>query len=132
MTITNRYIETPNAPAAFGPYSQGVQCGETLYLSGVLGIDPVSGNVRDGLEPQVRQLFANMKGVVEAAGGSLAHIVKLMVILTDLSQAPVVNKVMEELFKAPYPARATIQVVALPKGALVEVDSIAVIPRGTA
>lgn len=125
--MTKRAIESKNVPAAFGPYSQGILSGDTLYLSGVLGIDPASGALRDGLEAQVDQLFSNMRHTVEAAGGTLSDIVKLMVILTDINQAAVVNEAMTKLFKAPFPARATIVAAGLPKGALVEVDSIAVI-----
>ena len=127
--MQNRAIETPNAPAAFGTYSQAVQCDNTLYLSGVLGIEPGSGELREGLIPQIEQLFANMRGVVEAAGGTMADIVKLQVIVTDINYAASVNQVMSTCFSPPYPARATFQVVALPKGALVEVDSIAVLGR---
>jgi len=129
--MTKRVVESNSVPAAFGPYSQGVLVGETLYLSGVLGIEPVSGALRDGLQAQVDQLFSNMRHTVEAAGGTLADIVKLMVILTDINQATVVNEAMVKLFKAPFPARATIVAAALPKGALVEVDSVAVIQSGS-
>jgi reactive intermediate/imine deaminase len=123
------FIETPNAPAAFGPYSQAVLCDNVLYLSGVLGIEPASGALREGLAAQIHQLFANMRGVVEAAGGTMADIVKLLVILVDINDAPAVNEIMNEYFVAPFPARATFQVVALPKGARVEVDSTAVLGR---
>jgi reactive intermediate/imine deaminase len=127
--MDKRIIETPNAPAAFGTYSQAVEVDNVLYLSGVLGIDPESGNLREGLIPQIEQLFANMRGVVEAAGGTMADIVKVQVILTSIGDAPAVNEVMSRFFSPPYPARGTFQVVALPKGALVEVDSTAVLRR---
>lgn len=125
--MKKRIVETPDAPAAFGPYSQGVVCDNVLYLSGVLGIDPATGAMRSGLEAQIHQLFANMRGVVEAAGGTLADIVKLVVFLTDINDAAVLNDIMAQYFKAPFPARATVQVAALPKGALVEIDSNAVL-----
>lgn len=126
-TMKRRVIVSKDVPAAFGPYSQGVVCGQTLYLSGVLGIDPQSGELRTGLEAQVEQLFDNMAATVAAAGGTLADIAKVMVILTDIAQAPVVNDAMARRFQPPYPARATIVAAALPKGALVEVDSVAVL-----
>lgn len=126
-TMKRRVIESKDVPAAFGPYSQGVVCGRTLYLSGVLGIDPKTGELRAGLEAQVEQLFDNMAATVAAAGGTLADIAKLMVILTDIAQAPMVNEAMTRRFRPPYPARATIVAAALPRGALVEVDSVAVL-----
>ena len=125
--MNRRTVLSKSVPAPFGPYSQGVVCDDTLYLSGVLGIEPAGGELREGLEAQVEQLFANMRATVEAAGGTLADIVKVMVILTNIDQAPVVNAAMSRLFQEPYPARATIVAAALPKGALVEVDSIAVL-----
>ena len=119
-------ISTPNAPAAIGPYSQAVKVGNQVYLSGQIGLDPVSMQLVDGVEAQAVRVFDNLKAVAEAAGGSLADVVRLGLYLTDLSQFAAVNAVMAGYFEAPYPARSTIEVSALPKGVLFEVDAIMV------
>jgi reactive intermediate/imine deaminase len=122
------FIQTDGAPAAIGPYSQAVRVENTVYLSGQIPLDP--GNmemVSDDFVDQARQVFTNLKAVSEAAGGSLADLVKLNVFLTDLSRFAEVNSIMEQFFSAPFPARAAVQVAALPRGAQVEVDAVMVI-----
>src|SRR5215468_8615955 len=120
-------IHTPAAPAAIGPYSQAIRAGDTVYLSGQIGLDPATGTLRDGIEAQSRQVFANLKAVAEAAGGSLDHIVKLTVLLADLADFAKVNEIMAAQFSKPYPARATYQVAALPRGARIEVEAVLVL-----
>jgi 2-iminobutanoate/2-iminopropanoate deaminase len=120
-------ISTTNAPAAIGPYSQAIQVGNTTYCSGQIGLDPASGNlVSGGFEAQVKQAFSNLKGVVEAAGGNVNQCVKLTLFLTDLSKFATVNELMAQYFAQPYPARSTIGVASLPKGAEFEVEAIMV------
>lgn len=119
-------IQTGSAPAAIGPYSQAVRAGDTLYLSGQIPLDPASGEVIDGdFDMRVRRVFANLNAVCEAAGGRLDHIVKLNVFLTDLGRFAEVNAIMAEVFDEPFPARAAVQVSALPKGVDVEMDAVA-------
>ncbi|RKW40104.1 MAG: RidA family protein [Lautropia sp.] len=121
-------VSTPNAPAALGPYSQAVRAGNTVYLSGQIPLDPATGElVSGGFEAQVHQSFRNLKAVVEAAGGHLGQVVRLGLFLTDLAQFATVNTIMAEYFQAPYPARSTIQVAALPKGAPFEVEATLVL-----
>ena len=120
-------IHTDHAPAAIGPYSQAIRAGDTVYLSGQIGLDPATGNLRDGVEAQARQVFDNLKAVSEAAGGSLDNVVKLSLLLADLADFAKVNDIMASYFTAPYPARATYQVGGLPKGARVEVDAVLVL-----
>lgn len=121
-------ITTPNAPAAIGPYSQAVRAGDTVYCSGQIALDPGSGVlVEGGIEAQARRAFDNLKAVCEAAGGSLDDVVRVGLYLTDLGEFPVVNAVMGEVFAQPYPARSTIGVSALPKGAVFEVDAVMVL-----
>jgi len=120
-------IQTPQAPAAIGPYSQAIRSGNTVYLSGQIGLDPTSGNLRDGIDAQARQVLENLKAVAEAAGGTLDHMVKLSILLADLADFAKVNDIMATYFKAPYPARATYQVAGLPKGARIEVEGILVL-----
>ena len=125
--MNKSFIATANAPAAIGTYSQAVKVGQTTYLSGQIPLIPESMALIEGnIEAEVRQAFTNLKAVCEAAGGSLNHLVKVNVFLTDLTHFPVVNQVMEEFFEAPFPARAAIGVAELPKGARVEVDGIMV------
>lgn len=126
--MTRQIIQTDNAPAAIGPYSQAVRVGNTVYFSGQIPLDPSTGNVIEGgIEAQARRAFDNLKAVAEAAGGSLDRIVRLGLFLTDLGQFAAVNAVMQEYFTAPYPARSTVQVSALPKGVQFEVDAIMVL-----
>ena len=121
--MTKQIIHTDQAPAAIGPYSQAVCAGNTVYFSGQIPLDPASGNLVDGdIAVQARRAFDNLKAVAEAAGGSLDRIVRLGLYLTDLSQFAAVNAVMQDYFAAPYPARSTIEVSGLPKGAAFGVD----------
>ena len=121
-------IQTASAPAAIGPYSQATRAGNMVFFSGQIPLDPATGNVVDGgIEAQARRAFDNLKAVADAAGGSMADIVRVGLYLTDLSQFAAVNAVMAEYFEAPYPARSTIEVSALPKGVLFEVDAVMVL-----
>jgi reactive intermediate/imine deaminase len=122
--MSKQAIHTSKAPTALGPYSQAIRVGYTVYLSGQLGIDPPNGNLQDGIEAQTRQVFANLRAVAEAAGGSLDDIVKLTILLVDLADFAKVNDIMASCFSAPYPARATYQVAALPKAARIEVEGV--------
>lgn len=117
-------ISTPNAPAAIGTYSQAVKVDATVYLSGQIGLDPASMQLVEGIEAQIHQVFKNLSAVCEAAGGSLAGIVKLNVFLTDLGNFAKVNEIMGQYFQQPYPARAAVGVASLPRGALVEADGV--------
>lgn len=119
-----KIIQTTHAPAAIGTYSQAVQVGKTVYLSGQIGLDPERMELVDGIEAQVHRVFKNLKAVTEAAGGSMADIVKLNVFLIDLNNFALVNTIMAEYFAEPYPARAAVGVASLPKGALVEADAV--------
>ena len=119
-------ISTPHAPAAIGTYSQAVRTGDTVYLSGQIGLEPASMQLVDGIEAQIHQVFKNLAAVAEAAGGSLDDVVKLNVFLTDLVHFPKVNEIMAQYFAAPYPARAAVGVAALPRAALVEADAVMV------
>lgn len=123
--MTKQIIHTDQAPAAIGPYSQAVRAGNTVYFSGQIPLDPATGNLVDGdITVQARRAFDNLQAVAEAAGGSLDRIVRLGLYLTDLSQFAAVNAVMQDYFAAPYPARSTIEVSGLPKGAAFEVDAV--------
>lgn len=120
-------IHSDRAPAAIGPYSQATRAGASVYFSGQVPIDPATGNMVDGdISAQARRAFDNLKAVCEAAGGSFDDIVRVGLYLTDLSQFAEVNAVMAEYFTAPYPARSTIGVAALPRGAAFEVDAVMV------
>ena len=125
--MTKTAVSTPNAPGAIGTYSQAVRCGNTVYLSGQIGLDPQSMQLVEGIDAQIRRVFDNLKAVAEAAGGSLADAVKLTIYLTDLAHFAKVNEVMAAYFNQPYPARAAIGVASLPRAALVEADAILVI-----
>jgi reactive intermediate/imine deaminase len=125
--MTRSTISTSDAPAAIGTYSQAVRAGGTLYLSGQIGLDPATGQLVDGIENQIHRVFGNLKAVAEAGGGSLADTVKLTVYLIDLSHFTRVNEIMARYFEKPYPARATVGVAALPRGALIEADAILVL-----
>lgn len=123
--MSRQIISTASAPAAIGTYSQAVRVGQTVYLSGQIPLDPATGELVDGDMPvQVARVFDNLAAVAQAAGGSLADVVKLNVYLTDLAHFPVVNEVMARYFAEPYPARAALGVSQLPKGAAVEADAI--------
>jgi len=122
-----RTIQTPRAPAAIGTYSQAVRAGSTVYLSGQIPLDPATMALVDAsIEAQIRRVFDNLAAVAEAAGGSLADVVKLTVYLTDLGNFATVNEIMADYFQEPYPARAAIGIAALPRGAAVEIDAILV------
>ena len=122
-----KIIATPDAPAAIGPYSQAVQSGNTVYLSGQIGLDPATMQMAEGIDAQAARVFDNLKAVAAAAGGSLADAVKLNIYLTDLADFARVNEVMAQHCSQPYPARATVQVAALPRGARVEIDAVLVL-----
>lgn len=124
---TKQIIQTQGAPAAIGTYSQAVKVGDTVYMSGQIGLDPETMQMVDGIEAQVHRVFQNLKAVAEAAGGSLADVVKLNIFLTDLSHFALVNTIMAEYFSQPYPARAAVGVASLPRAALVEADAVMVI-----
>ena len=117
-------IATPNAPAAIGTYSQAVRVGDTVYMSGQIGLDPASMQMVDGIDAQIVRVFENLKAVAEAAGGSLADVVKLDVFLIDLANFAKVNETMAKYFGEPFPARAAVGVKELPRGALVEADAV--------
>ena len=117
-------IATSNAPAAIGTYSQAVRVGDTVYMSGQIGLDPASMQMVDGIDAQIVRVFENLKAVAEAAGGSLADVVKLNVFLTDLAHFAKVNETMAQYFTAPFPARAAVGVKEQPRGALVEADAV--------
>ena len=121
-------IHTDQAPAAIGPYSQAVRAGSLLFISGQIPLDPATGELVEGdIAAQARRAFDNLKAVCEAAGGSFDDIVRVGLYLTNLGQFAQVNAVMAEYFSAPYPARSTIEVAALPKGAAFEVDAVLVL-----
>ncbi|MEO1957626.1 MAG: Rid family detoxifying hydrolase [Methylophilaceae bacterium] len=117
-------IQTQEAPAAIGTYSQAVKVGKTVYCSGQIGLDAAKMELVEGIEPQVRRVFDNLAAVTKAAGGSMSDIVKLNVYLIDLANFALVSSVMAEYFAEPYPARAVVGVASLPKGALVEADAV--------
>ena len=125
--MSRMIIATTSAPAAIGPYSQAVQSGNTVYLSGQIGLDPQTMQMAEGIDAQIARVFDNLKAVAAAAGGSLADAVKVNIYLTDLANFARVNDAMASHFSQPYPARATVQVAALPRGALVEVDAVLVL-----
>ncbi len=126
-TNTKQIIQTAGAPAAIGTYSQAVKVGGTVYLSGQIGLDPVTMQMVDGIEAQVHRVFQNLRAVADAADGSLADVVKLNIFLTDLSHFALVNTIMAEYFSQPYPARAAVGVASLPRAALVEADAVMVL-----
>ena len=126
--MSKQAIHTADAPAAIGPYSQAIRARDTVYLSGQIGLDPASGNLRDGTEAQARQALENLSAVAKASGGTLDNIVKLTLLLADMADFAKVNEIMAGFFAKPYPARATYQVAALPKGARVEIEAVLVLP----
>lgn len=126
--MNKEIISTSKAPAAIGPYSQAVKTGLVVFLSGQIGLDPATGQlVSDDFEAQVRQAFKNLAAVAEASGGTLAHAVKFTLFLTDLSRFGKVNDIMADVVPQPYPARSTIGVASLPRGAQFEVEAILVL-----
>ena len=122
--MPKQIIATRDAPAAIGPYSQAVRVGELVFMSGQIGLDPTTGMLVEGIESQAHQVFLNMRAVAEAAGASLDGVVKLTVFVVDIGDFVKVNEIMQSYFKAPYPARSTVEVAGLPRGARVEVEGI--------
>ena len=122
--MTRQTISTDKAPAAVGTYSQAVKVDKTVYISGQLGLDPVTMELKEGFEAQAKQAFDNIKAICEAAGGSLKDVVKFNVSLTDLNDFAALNDVFVANLSEPYPARAAVQVAALPKGGVVEIETI--------
>lgn len=123
--MSRKPVHTDQAPGAIGTYSQAVTTGRTVYLSGQIPLDPATMTlVTGGIEAEIHQVFRNLAAVAHAAGGSLQHAVKVTIYMTDLSQFAKVNEIMAEYFAPPYPARATVGVAALPKGARVEADAV--------
>lgn len=123
--MSNKYvIQTPDAPAAIGTYSQAVRVDNTVYLSGQIGLDPNTMMMVEGIEAQIHRVFQNLRAVADAAGGSLNDVVKINIYLTDLTHFAKVNEVMATYFHQPYPARAAVGVATLPRGALVEADGV--------
>lgn len=120
-------IHTPLAPAAIGPYSQAIRAGNTVYLSGQIGLDPATGNMVEGVEAQTHRVMQNLKAVCEAAGGSLDHVVSTTLMLADMNDFAKVNEIFASYLSEPYPARATYQVAALPKGGKVEIIGVMVL-----
>lgn len=125
--MARQIISTDGAPKAIGTYSQAVKIGDTVYMSGQIGLDPATMEMVEGIDAQVRRVFDNLSAVTAAAGGSLADIVKLNIFLTDLGHFALVNSIMAEYFNEPYPARAAVGVASLPRGALVEADAVMVL-----
>jgi reactive intermediate/imine deaminase len=125
--MTKQAISSPDAPAALGPYSQAIRAGHTVYMSGQLGLDPVTGILVEGIEAQAHQVFKNLRAVAVAAGGGLDDIVKLTILMQNLGDFAKVNEIMSSYFRQPYPARATYEVAALPRAALIEIEGILVL-----
>jgi reactive intermediate/imine deaminase len=128
FTMNNKQIiQTPDAPVAIGTYSQAVRVGDTVYLSGQIGLDPHTMQMAEGIEAQVHRVFQNLRAVASAADSSFDDLVKLNVYLTDLAHFAKVNEIMATYFRQPYPARAAVGVAALPRAALVEMDGVLVV-----
>lgn len=126
--MSRSIVSTEQAPAAIGPYSQAVRAGNTVYFSGQIPLDPATGSLVEGdIAVQTRRVFDNLAAVAGAAGGTLAQVVRVGIYVTDLAHFATVNAVMAQYFQAPYPARSTIEVSGLPKGAQVEVDAVMVL-----
>lgn len=126
--MTNKQIiQTPDAPAAIGTYSQAVRVHDTIYLSGQIALDPITMQLAEGTEGQIHRVFQNLRAVAMAAGGSLDDVVKLNIYLTNLSHFAKVNEIMATYFHQPYPARAAVGVAELPRGADIEADAVMVL-----
>lgn len=125
--MNKQAIQSPDAPAAIGPYSQAIRAGHTVYLSGQIPLDPHTGQLVEGTDAQIEQVFKNLQAVAKAAGGSLDDLVKLSILLVDLGDFAKVNDAMARYIRAPYPARATYQVAALPRGARIEIEGTLVL-----
>ena len=127
--MSKQVIQSADAPAAIGPYSQAIRAGDTLYMSGQIPLDPKTMEIVDGgIEPQAHQVFRNLRAVAAAAGATLNDIAKLSILMADIGEFAKVNEIMATYFDAPYPARATYQVAALPRGARIEVEAILALP----
>ena len=122
--MSKQAIHSKHAPAAIGPYSQAIRVGETIYMSGQIGLDPATGNLVEGVEAQAHHVIKNQRAVAQAAGDELDDIVKDTLLLADLGDFNKVNEIMASYFREPYPARATYQVAGLPRGARVEVEAV--------
>ena len=125
--MSRTIVSTTAAPAAIGTYSQAVKVGDTVYLSGQIGLDPASMQMVEGIDAQITRVFDNLKAVAEASGGTLADIVKINIFLTDLANFGKVNEAMATYFQQPYPARAAVGVASLPKGVQVEAEAVLVL-----
>jgi len=125
--MTKEPIETKKAPQAIGTYSQAIRTGDTVYLSGQIGLDPETVQMAEGIEAQAHRVFQNLRAVAEAAGGRLDDMVKLTVYLTDLVHFPRINEIMAGYFSRPYPARAAVGVAGLPRNAMVEIEAVMVL-----
>ena len=125
--MTKEPIETKKAPQAIGTYSQAIRTGNTVYLSGQIGLDPETMQMAEGIEAQAHRVFQNLRAVAEAAGGRLDDMVKLTVYLTDLVHFPRMNEIMAGYFNRPYPARAAVGVAGLPRNAMVEIEAVMVL-----
>ncbi len=126
----NKALHTDHAPAAIGPYSQGIEAqgSKTIYVSGQIPIDPAKGEFAGSdIATQTRQSLTNIKNILASAGADMANVVKTTVLLADINDFAAMNEVYAEFFQEPYPARAAFQVAAIPKGALVEIEAIAVV-----
>jgi 2-iminobutanoate/2-iminopropanoate deaminase len=121
-------VETNGAPGAIGPYSQGIRAGELVFTAGQVGADPASGELADGVAAQAERALRNLTSILDAAGSSLDRVVKTTIFLVDVADFAAVNEVYASHFSAPYPARSTVAVKALPKDALVEIEAIAIAP----
>jgi reactive intermediate/imine deaminase len=126
--VTKQRIHTQDAPQAIGTYSQAVRAGNTVYLSGQIGLDPETMQVVEGIDPQIHRVFRNLQAVAVAAGARLEDAVKVTVFLTDLANFTRLNEIMAQYLKQPYPARSAVGVSQLPRGALVEIEAILVMP----
>ena len=129
---SRQIIAPSDAPAAIGTYSQAVRIDRTVYLSGQIALDPVTAQlIGPDIDAQIHQVFKNLRAVVTAAGGGFEYVAKLTVYLTSMTHFPRVNEIMAQYFKTPYPARAAVGVAELPRGALVEIDAVMVLPAST-
>jgi len=125
----NQTVHTDNAPAAIGPYSQAIKAGNTVYVSGQLPVDPKTGEFAgDDIKTQTKQSLTNIQNILKEAGGGMEDVVKTTVLLSDISDFAAMNEVYATFFKEPFPARAAFQVAAIPKGAKVEIEAVAVLP----
>jgi len=122
--MTKQAIHTQHAPAAIGTYSQAIRHNDTIYISGQIPLDPATGELVNGIEAQITQVFANLQAVAEAAGSNLGNALKVTIFMTDLQHFAKVNEIMARYFPEPFPARAAVEVAGLPKGAQVEADAI--------